>query len=198
MSTSSTPRIKRSPGPNKKLKRYNYRKEAMPFLLRDFGNRCAYSMQHIDMAGGLKHMEVDHFNPTLRERKRHAYSNLFLATRHCNGAKSDWWPKPQELKLGIRFLDCCAEEDYGVHIKEVRDTHEVVGLTPAGKYHIRMCDLNAPHFTRERARRAELREVLNRSALFTMKRGVTYEMLYGITSTLRKNLELMIPEIPYA
>jgi hypothetical protein len=57
-------------------------------------------------------------------------------------------------------LNCCNEADYGVHIFEDPDSHEVVGVTPEGKYHVRNCDLNAPHFIEERAERAELWRIL--------------------------------------
>jgi len=84
----------------------------------DFEERCAYSMQHTYRAGGATCMEVDHFDPRKKLDEIQKYPNLFLATRHCNGAKRDRWPNNHERKLGVRFLNCCSEVDYGIHIFE--------------------------------------------------------------------------------
>ena len=64
------------------------------------------------------------------------------------------------MAKGVRFLNCCEEHDYGVHILENPTTHLVVGVTPPGKYHVRMLDLNAPHLVQERAERSRLRKLL--------------------------------------
>ena len=42
-------------------------------------------------------------------------------------------------KLGVRFLNPTKEQDYGVHIFEDAVTHELVGASPAGRYHLRCC-----------------------------------------------------------
>jgi hypothetical protein len=81
-------------------------------------------------------MEIDHFNPLLKGFERHRYENLFLATRHCNGAKSDTWPSKVARKRGIHFLNPCQELDYGVHIFEHPITHRLIGVTPSGDFHI--------------------------------------------------------------
>ena len=105
-------------------------------------------------------MEIDHFDPTIRGRARHRYSNLFLATRFCNSRKHGNWPSAEAKAAGVRFLDCCAEQDYGEHLFEDQKTHFVVGVTPAGKYHVRMLDLNAPFLVAERKERSEIHEIL--------------------------------------
>lgn len=155
-------RVQRGPGPRQKLKRHNYRVRALPFLLRDFEHRCAYSMQHSSTLG-VTTMEVDHFNPRLPERLRNRYENLYLASRHCNNAKRRHWPTTTQMRAGIRFLDCCREWDYDEHIFEDPKNHRVAGVTPAGRYHVRICDLNAPHLVGERKERAQLRRVLTSS-----------------------------------
>src|SRR5260370_9241981 len=152
-------RVQRGLGPRQRLNEHNYRKRALPFLRADFKGRCAYSMQH-ESRPGLRSMEVDHFNPFLRGNRRHRYTNLFFSTRHCNNAKRRHWPTASQLSKDIRYLNCCEELDYGVHIFEDPETNRLVGATPAGRYHIRMCDLNAPHFVRERSERPALRELL--------------------------------------
>jgi hypothetical protein len=156
-------RVRRGEPPKGKLNSKNYRRRALPALLRDFERRCAYSLRHEQQAGGLTHMEVDHFNPTLRSRLRNKYCNLFLSTRHCNLKKHAYWPTPADQNKGIRFLNCCEEMDYGVHIFENPETHELVGVTPAGRYHIIACDLNADHLVTERRERSLLRALLTRT-----------------------------------
>jgi len=156
-------RVRRGEPPKGKLNSKNYRRRALPALLRDFERRCAYSLRHEQQARGLTHMEVDHFNPTLPGRLGNKYSNLFLSTRHCNLKKHAYWPTPADQKKGIRFLNCCEEMDYGVHIFENPETHELVGVTPAGRYHIIACDLNADHLVTERRERSLLRALLTRT-----------------------------------
>jgi hypothetical protein len=151
-------------------------------------------MQHSSRVG-LKTMEVDHFNPKLPNRLRHQYSNLFLATRHCNGAKAENWPTPAQLKQGMRFLDCCQEQDYGVHIFEDPETHRVYGVSPAGRYHVRICDLNAPHFVHERRQRAELNKILT-SYLATIRDLAKALELVNLLRLLTDISAKMIPQIP--
>jgi len=70
-------------------------------------------MRHVEMAGGVRHMEIDHFDPTLGRATRNAYSNLMLATRHCNNMKKDGWPVASQITVGIRLLNPTKEADYG-------------------------------------------------------------------------------------
>lgn len=179
----------RGPTPKKTFTNSTYRKAIDP-LLTAFENRCAYSMQHMDRAGGRKCMEVDHFKP--KGRKRNAYTNLLPATRHCNGAKGQNWPTKAQSRQGLRLLNPCREVDYGVHLFEDPATHEVVGKTPAGKWHIRVCDLNAPHLVRERKDRAKIDEVLRRTpGLLSGPPGAATEAI----RKLREQCDLMIPHI---
>lgn len=148
----SAGRVKRGPAPLVKLTRTKYR-SALPELRRDFEDRCAYCMRHI---GTKTEMQVDHFDPTQKSARLQVYSNLFLADAHCNGAKSDTWPTDEERRMGIRFLDCCNEQDYGASIFEDPKTHELIGTTPAAIYHIETIDLNDPGLIEERRVRYEL------------------------------------------
>jgi len=183
-------RVVRGTPPKGNLRK-DYRK-ALPELLRDFQSRCAYSMQHERFAGGRLAMEVDHHDPTIREFERNRYENLYLSTRHCNNKKRKNWPTPALKKLGIRFLDCCKEQDYGVHIFEDLKTHLLVGATPAGIYHIRMCDLNAPHFVRERQTRSEFIQLLTNTPAIVRSRSDTKAILDQLNPFIRD----MIPPIP--
>lgn len=190
MSNSTTFRVKRNP-PVRLFTRHTYR-DAWPFLMSDFQKRCAYSMQHISRAGGPRNMQVDHFNPNLKKKYFHEYSNLFLSTSHCNGAKSDRWPTNRERANNWRFLDCTKEIDYGAHILEDPDTHELVGVTPEGRYHVLNCDLNSPHFIEERTKRAEYWTTLHNMPVSMDSLSLPKEL-----RQLLQVLEEMIPIIPY-
>jgi hypothetical protein len=161
--------------------------------MADFEGRCAYSMQHISHASGPTNMEVDHFNPRRKKDHIQNYSNLFLSTSHCNRAKSNLWPTNKERDNGIRFLNCCKEADYGIHIFEDPDTHEVVGVTSEGRYHIDACDLNADHFIDERKRRTRIWNVL-REKQIALKDALA---LPPELALLQEMVKHMIPEIPY-
>jgi hypothetical protein len=197
MSNSTKPRVIRKNIPKQVLTRSAYRR-AWPYLALDFDERCAYSMQHTYRAGGRKCMEVDHFNPHKKDDDIQQYKNLFPATRHCNGAKRDRWPSNKDRQQGVRFLNCCEESDYGVHIFEDPDTNELVGVTPEGKYHVRNCDLNAMHLVQERAERAELWQLIE-SKVIRLKKNVStkeVEVLNAIRA-LRTVAETMIPKIKF-
>lgn len=189
MSNSKKPRIKRVHSLNKKFKRYKYKK-AIADLMLDFKGRCAYSMQHHSRAGQL---EVDHFDPRLKKDLWHHSTNLFPASRHCNGAKSDNWPSSLETKLGCRFLNPCEEQDYGEQIFEDPNSHVLVGTTPAARWHIRMCGLNAPRLIDERARRA-IHWLRLKDCPVTIKRDS--DKIGELIKSLREEVDIMIPEIP--
>ena len=142
-------------------------------------------------------MEVDHFNPTLKNAARHAYNNLMLAFRHCNGKKSDNWPSKKAMMAGVRFLNPCVEMDYGVHLFEDPKTWEIVGVTAAGRYHIDMLDLNAPIFVKQRRTRAELRAILEDKAFDA--NSISHEACASISNGiegLKALVALMIPPLP--
>jgi hypothetical protein len=149
-------------------------------------------MQHIDRVGK---MAVDHFDPRKKKNLFHAYDDLFPATTHCNRAKWFSWPTKSEERLGCRFLNPCKEMDYGVHIFEDAKTHELFGATPAGKWHIRVCGLNAPHLIRERAKRTKYLTQLKEHPV-KIKAG-DLETVRGVVESLRAETETMIPSIPF-
>ncbi len=141
-------------------------------------------------------MEVDHFDPTLRANARNCYDNLFYSTRHCNNAKRRHWPTSAQRSRDVRFLNCCEEQDYGLHIFEDPATHRVFGVTPAGRYHVRMCDLNAPHFIRERRDRALLSDILTKRNAIIRDLGRALE-LRNIMQLLSSINSRMISPIDY-
>lgn len=189
------PRVNRSTPP--RLFYQGRHREAFPYLMVDFQQRCAYSMQHISRAGGPKNMEVDHFNPHLKKDHFQRYSNLFLSTSHCNRSKSDRWPTNKDRDKGIHFLNCTKEMDYGVHIFEDPDTHEAVGVTTAGRYHVLSCDLNAPHFIEERTKRAGYWESLSQTPITTKSPFPVPPIVDQIYQDLLEVANAMIPPIPY-
>jgi len=192
MSSSIKPRIVRKNFPKNRITRTGFRK-VWAYLALDFEHRCAYSMQHTYRAGGRKCMEVDHFDPRKKRDAVQDYNNLFPATRHCNGAKRNSWPNAKDQRRGIRFLNCCDETDYGVHIFEDPDTHELVGITPEGRYHVRCCDLNAKHLIEERSERHKLWELL-RTQPVKIKSGWSLPLP---AQAMKQVVERMIPIIPW-
>lgn len=195
MSDSCNPRIKRKSGPSGKITKNNYRKKALPHLLVDFDGRCAYSMRHI-RASGKTAMHVDHVNPKLTGRARHLYKNLVLAVAQCNGKKVDTWPSKSEIKKGIRFLDPCAEQDYGCHIFEDPATSELVGVTSEGRFHIDMLDLNAETFVWERRLRAAYRTLASSPAQILGSFSDVSAMRADLMKIVTGSIDDLIPPIP--
>lgn len=172
--------------------RVAYRKY-FPYLLRDFDKRCAYSGEHLARTGDVA-MEIDHHNPWLPEGIRNRYENLFPATRHCNGKKGKRWPSREQKEAGIRFLNPCSDLDYGHHIFEDPETFELWGATPAGVYHIRMLDLNAPHLVTERRNRFRLWALRTQPNIVTLLSSVPEAM--RVLDALYEELTAMIPLWP--
>ncbi len=94
------------------------------------------------------------------------------------------------------YLNPCLEHDYGVHLVEDPNTHRLIGLTPAGKYHVRMCDLNADHLIAERGDRTEI-WALFRSDAWLRRHGGTTQIPPKIAAALRQQVQQMIPQFPY-
>ena len=189
-STSKQVRIVRK-DPGIKLTRNNYRKKALPYLLADFEDRCAYSMERL-----AKLLEVDHFNPNLKKDPIQKYDNLFPASRHCNRSKGSTWPTLKMEREGIRFLDCTKEIDYGTCIFEDPQSHELIGTTPAAKWHIHQLDLNAPFLVRHRRERAVLRQKIQECFVRLKKPIEDPKPFLDLIQEVRGKLDDMIPEIP--
>ena len=195
MSGSYSPRIKRS-SPKLKLNGSNYRKKALSRLLADFGHRCAYSLRHIKVSGKTA-MCVDHVNPTLAGRKKHVYTNLVPAVSQCNGKKLANWPTKDDRKNGIRFLDPCSEQDYGEHLFEDPETHELVAASAAGQYHIDMLDLNAETFVWERKARADFALLSGSGAKqFSGTFSQIKSKVVGMMDIVANSFDFFIPPIP--
>lgn len=72
----------------------------------------------------------------------------------CNRSKGNKWPTVEEEALGFRFLNPTVERDYGIHLFEDPESHKIVGLTPAGRYHLRRLALNTEHLVLKRKNRS--------------------------------------------
>jgi hypothetical protein len=148
-------------------------------------------MQHVEECGDVA-MHIDHFDPRLKTRYTQDYSKLYLASSQCNIAKGVHWPTETEEKWGVRFLDPCAERDYGVHLFEDPSTHELVATTAAGWWQITICDLNAEHFVIERRERANLQKILTGGGRIRSSLALAREAI----SQLKEDYERKIPPIP--
>lgn len=139
-------------------------------------------------------MEVDHFDPRRKNDLIQDYNNLFWATRYCNNKKSNSWPTKAEARAGARFLNPCKEADYSEQIFEVPGSHILEGTTPAARWHIRTCGLNADHFVHERKLRAEYRQLLEGVGMQT-KAHVVLTVVAETIAAFRAQVEKMIPPI---
>ncbi len=190
---SNAPRVVKHPPKGVIFRKTTYRR-AKPYLLHDFEGRCAYSMEKVeDLA------EVDHFNPHKKKNPIQEYENLFPSSRHCNGKKSSTWPTKKMKKLGIRFLDCTREMDYGECIFENPHTHALIGTTPAAKWHIRQLDLNAYHLVKQRRQRAALKQHLSQPIILDMDKWDPdkIQLVQESIQDVRTILGDMIPDIPH-
>ena len=136
--------------------------------------------------------KIDHFFPTAKGGPWTHYANLFLSCDRCNQHKSDNWPTLEFRELGVRYLNCCEEIDYGEHIFE-RDDGSVFSETIAGKYHILMLKLNRPDLIRLRRWRTSLVRELEATALHY---GGSFKDFVAKTETLKQLLHELIPPIP--
>lgn len=150
-------------------------------------------MVHIDW-NSQRDLHVDHFNPTLTHPDRNRYGNLFLASSHCNGLKSNTWPTRAERKRDKRFLNPRREMDYGGQIFEVPETHRLVGTTPAARYHIRILGLNAPHLVNLRKERSNLHELLQETPVVC--KTLESEEREALFHEMKHQLKTKIPHIP--
>jgi hypothetical protein len=133
---------------------------------------------------------VDHFNPRIRGKKRNHFTNLMLASAHCNLRKWKQWPSLSDELEGLRFLNCTEEQDYGAHLYEDRATGRLYGSTPAGRYHIEGMDLNNPYLCERRRRRTHLRAL--RDGPFI---DLPIEGLLTHIQAFKQVIDDMIPEI---
>ena len=117
-------------------------------------------MIHEDKAGGSECFEIDHFHPVSRGGSTTNYSNLYWSCRGCNSRKSNTWPSEPERESGYRFLDPCAEHDYGQHILEDY-FGRLIPQTNEATYHIGYLLLNRESRRKLRYERIDLQRRLD-------------------------------------
>lgn len=147
-------------------------------LIKCYNGRCGYSAIHMKHLGGIKSMEVDHFNPEVKKQKRQKYSSFVLSSRHCNGSKSNTWPTKAQQLRGIKLLNPRRDKDYWEHFEIKDSTGELTGITPAGIFHIEICDLNAEHLCDLRKESIASKKLLNSPAI--RKKGKLEELQEAI------------------
>lgn len=131
-----------------------------PFLRADFLAQCAYCERNEHYLGGEEAFEVEHFKPKAKFPKLScSYPNLYYVCRKCNSYKSDTWPSQEEIALGLRFADPCAEDFYIDHARE-REDNQLEPLTPCGRYSSTHIRLHRKELLDWRRQRAEARKDL--------------------------------------
>jgi hypothetical protein len=157
MKAVQTPRVVRGKAPKTKLTEANYRKKALSYLIRDFGNRCAYCLDPSEFRhSSLNH--VDHFDCELTGKKRHRYENLMLACVTCNFCKRDK-PLRNPFEKTQRLLNCTEETEFPKHIQE-GSNGQWNALTPEGHYHLQVIGLTErSHENKRRARRENAEQI---------------------------------------
>jgi len=169
--------------------------EALPYLLRDSGNRCAYSTAHKDDAAPGE-MHVEHFDPRkIAGRKNHSYDNLLPALGACNRAKGYKWPSQAQERLGGRFLDPSREHDYGVHLFEHPESHKIVATTAAGQFHLRFTGLNCDYLVKKRTSRARAQRLRLQPGVLELVPGQPHDDWESLIRDA-ENAVLPIPYLP--
>jgi hypothetical protein len=105
-------------------------------------------------------MEVDHYDPTIKNKKRNAYKNLYPAVSQCNNYKRARWPAKKQLEQRLRFLDPCKETDYDNHIFEHQPTGVLLPVSPEAVYHVENCNLNSAWLSQKRRMRTANRDAV--------------------------------------
>lgn len=151
--------VKNKSSPREAYPKSAYRSKAFPYLCKDFEDRCAYSLVHIKSMAKMV-MEVDHFDPRIKQKSKQPYSNLVIAYRPCNNHKRAIWPVKSQRELGVRYLNPRQDIDYGVHIFEDPDTNKLFGVTPAGKWHVEKLALNDDYLVEQRRLRSRWEKLI--------------------------------------
>jgi hypothetical protein len=163
--------------------------------MKDFGNRCAYSLQH-SLTVGETAIHIDHFDPRQKKNLKQNYLNLFPGISHCNGRKLDFWPQKEHRKAGVRLLNPRKEVDYNHQIVECIETGELIGLNPAAEFHILRLGLNAEFLRTERLSRTNQRRLLNEGHIRVTSSDWSYAL--QMMKSYRNEVERKIPVIKAA
>lgn len=118
-----------------------------------FGFRCGYcGVSETDVGAILHH---DHFRPTSRGGADDA-SNWIYCCFACNSFKGAYWPQsPNDLALLHPTRD-----DFSSHVREEKGL--LIGLSPQGRFHIKLLHLNRVPLVLHRYKRAAESELDDR------------------------------------
>ena len=92
------------------------------------------------------------------------------------------------------MLNPSKETDYGEHLFENPETHELIGTTAAGRYHIDILDLNHETFLSERRDRAMYLKLWGATA--PVRVLGQFDRLQDLLEILRRQFERFIPYSP--
>ena len=158
---------RRQSAPEKGRKDYRvYR----PEVREDFNGYCAYCGVHeSEWPHEAKTYELDHFKPKSRpefEHLKNDFYNLRWCCCICNGrsAKGDHWPSPEEIALGMHFVDLC-EDDWQLHYR-VFPNGKLEALTSQARYTVQVIGLDSDDYVKLRKRILE-----NEGSLFQPNRS---------------------------
>jgi len=126
---------------------YWRRQKALPFLRRDFRNRCCYCTVHeSELLGAERSFDIDHFRSRAelrregRESDINLYSNLYYACSECNELK---WQHPlPDSPPNDRFIDPCCEPLYPEYLRLCSGDHIAPGKPP-GPYIVQTLRLDS-------------------------------------------------------
>ena len=139
--------------------RYSDYRKYKPHLRCDFSYRCAYCTIHENEWGGLRHFQIEHFQPKSRFPQFIVdYENLLYACDVCNCYKGDDWPSDDPLTDGVGYLDPC-QHDYGEHFRNEQATGRTNGLTPPARYMVERLHLNRRHLIKMRLKRVREKDL---------------------------------------
>lgn len=86
--------------------------------------------------------------------------------------------------------------DYGESIFEDPETHRLVGISPASKWHIHQLDLNAPFLVKKRRDRSKFMHVISQCPVKVKKQSPDMREFVELVDVCRGLADEMIPKIP--
>lgn len=159
------------------------------WLRDDFNYRCAYCLWREQFeTGAWRTFPVEHFRPKSRPEFAHletVYENLYYSCVRCNSAKGSEWPTDAETADGLRFVDPC-DDVVSDHL--AWNGEQIVGLTSAGDYTVRVLKLDELPSELWRARAQDLNYIRETVRLFEVQLAATDD------SDARQQIEALVQQ----
>jgi hypothetical protein len=131
-----------------------------PYLQKEFKHACIYCMI-TDTLPKADNFGVEHYLPKkMFPQLSMVYSNLYYACNCCNRRKSNFYPSPNQVKLG-QFIPNPCDHIMFDHLRY--DGHIVKGHSQTGKFAVDLLDLNDEKSLEYRSNVLLLLESLNNS-----------------------------------